>query len=116
MSGNSPLKFETWDLVAVPDWGEAEWWAGAPSMTCDCAVRGTKDPGLPPQHVDRGPARWRSNNQHAHCHPGFTPDREASPESSGGGGKAVLYTSDLTGYSNMYLVEVGEFGELPDLA
>jgi len=30
-------------------------------------------------------------------------------------GKAVLYTSDLTGYSNMYLVEVGEFDELPDL-
>jgi len=34
----------------------------------------------------------------------FTPD-----------GKAVLYTSDLTAYSNMYLVEVGEFDELPDL-
>ena len=34
----------------------------------------------------------------------FTPD-----------GKAVLYTSDRTAYSNMYLVEVGEFGELPDL-
>ena len=34
----------------------------------------------------------------------FTPD-----------GKAVLYTSDLTGYSNLYLVEVGEFDELPDL-
>ena len=44
------------------------------------------------------------NNQHAHCHPRFTPD-----------GKAVLYTSDLTAYSNMYLVEVGEFDELPDL-
>ena len=44
------------------------------------------------------------NNQHAHCHPRFTPD-----------GKAVLYTSDLTGYSNMYLVEVGEFDQLPDL-
>ena len=28
---------------------------------------------------------------------------------------AVLYTSDLTAYSSMYLVEVGEFGELPDL-
>jgi len=27
----------------------------------------------------------------------------------------VLYTSDLTAYSNMYLVEVGEFDELPDL-
>jgi hypothetical protein len=34
----------------------------------------------------------------------FTPD-----------GKAVLYTSDLTAYSNMYLVEVGEFDELPEL-
>jgi oligogalacturonide lyase len=44
------------------------------------------------------------NNQHAHCHPRFTPD-----------GKAVLYTSDLTAYSNMYLVEVGVFDELPDL-
>jgi oligogalacturonide lyase len=44
------------------------------------------------------------NNQHAHCHPRFTPD-----------GKAVLYTSDLTAYSNMYLVEVGEFDGLPDL-
>ena len=30
-------------------------------------------------------------------------------------GKAVLYTSDLTGYSNMYLVEIGEFDDLPDL-
>ena len=29
--------------------------------------------------------------------------------------KAVLYTSDLTGYSNMYLVEIGHFDELPDL-
>jgi hypothetical protein len=28
---------------------------------------------------------------------------------------AVLYTSDLTGYSNMYLVEIGDFDELPDL-
>ena len=44
------------------------------------------------------------NNQHAHCHPRFAPD-----------GKAVLYTSDLTAYSNMYLVDVGEFEELPDL-
>ena len=44
------------------------------------------------------------NNQHAHCHPRFTPD-----------GKYVLYTSDLTAYSNMYLVEVGDFDDLPDL-
>ena len=60
-----------------------------------------------------------------HSHPRFTPDRAASPahslgsgcyaKSSGGGGKAVLYTSDLTAYSNMYLVEVGEFEELPEL-
>ena len=45
------------------------------------------------------------NDQHAHCHPRFTPD-----------GKSVLYTSDLTGYSNMYLVEIGDFDTLPDLA
>ena len=32
----------------------------------------------------------------------FTPD-----------GKYVLYSSDLTGYSNMYLVEVGDFEDLP---
>ena len=68
------------------------------------------------QRADRFPARWRSNNQHAHCHPRFAPDREASPDSSRGGGKAVLYTSDLTAYSNMYLVEVGQFEELPDLS
>ena len=28
---------------------------------------------------------------------------------------AVLYTSDLTAYSNMYMVEIGSFDELPDL-
>ena len=44
------------------------------------------------------------NNQHAHPHPRFTPD-----------GKAVLYSSDLTAYSNMYLVEVGDFETLPVL-
>ena len=44
------------------------------------------------------------NDQHAHCHPRFTPD-----------GKYILYTSDLTSYSNMYLVEVGDFYDLPDL-
>ena len=48
--------------------------------------------------------RSTANDQYAHPHPRFTPD-----------GKAVLYTSDLTGYANMYLVEVGEFDELPDL-
>ena len=38
-------------------------------------------------------------------HPQFTPD-----------GKAALYTSDLTAYSNMYLVEVGEFEGLQELS
>ena len=28
---------------------------------------------------------------------------------------AVLYTSDLMAYSNMYLVEIGNFDTLPDL-
>ena len=44
------------------------------------------------------------NDQHAHCHPRFTPD-----------GRYVLYSSDLTAYSNMYLVPVGDFDDLPDL-
>ena len=44
------------------------------------------------------------NNQHAHPHPRFTPD-----------GKYVMYSSDLTDYSNMYLVEVGDFDDLPEL-
>ena len=44
------------------------------------------------------------NNQHAHPHPRFTPD-----------GKYVLYSSDLTDYANMYLVEVGDFYDLPEL-
>jgi len=44
------------------------------------------------------------NDQHAHCHPRFTPD-----------GKAILYSSDLTSYANMYLVEIGDFDTLPDL-
>jgi oligogalacturonide lyase len=44
------------------------------------------------------------NNQHAHPHPRFTPD-----------GKAVLYSSDLTAYSNMYLVEIGDFETLPEI-
>jgi oligogalacturonide lyase len=44
------------------------------------------------------------NDQHAHPHPRFTPD-----------GRAVLYTSDLTGYSNLYRVEIGDFDDLPDL-
>lgn len=44
------------------------------------------------------------NDQHAHCHPRFTPD-----------GKSILYSSDLTSYANMYLVEIGDFNTLPDL-
>ena len=44
------------------------------------------------------------NDQHAHPHPRFTRD-----------GRHVLYTSDLTGYSNLYLVEVGDFEDLPEL-
>ncbi|MEM7033782.1 MAG: oligogalacturonate lyase family protein [Chloroflexota bacterium] len=44
------------------------------------------------------------NDQHAHCHPRFTPD-----------GKSILYTSDLTAYSNMYLVEIGDFEDLTAL-
>jgi oligogalacturonide lyase len=44
------------------------------------------------------------NNQHAHCHPRFTPD-----------GKSVLYTSDLTRYSQMYLVAIDDFKDLPML-
>jgi oligogalacturonide lyase len=44
------------------------------------------------------------NNQHAHPHPRFTPD-----------GKYVMYSSDLTDYANMYLIEVGDFDDLPEL-
>ena len=44
------------------------------------------------------------NNQHAHPHPRFTPD-----------GKHILYSTDLTNYANMYLVEIGDFDDLPDL-
>lgn len=31
-SGSIPLKFQKWDVVALPDKDEAEWWAGAPSV------------------------------------------------------------------------------------
>lgn len=44
------------------------------------------------------------NDQHAHCHPRFTPD-----------GARVMYASDLTAYANIYLVEVGDFESLPDM-
>jgi oligogalacturonide lyase len=42
------------------------------------------------------------NDQHAHPHPRFTPD-----------GKYVIYSSDLTRYANIYMVEVGDFDDLP---
>ncbi len=44
------------------------------------------------------------NGQPAHCHPRFTPDNGH-----------ILFTSDVTGYANMYLVELQPFEELPDL-
>ncbi len=44
------------------------------------------------------------NDQHAHCHPRITPDS-----------RHVLYTSDLTAYSNMYLVQIGDFDDLPSI-
>jgi oligogalacturonide lyase len=44
------------------------------------------------------------NGNPAHCHPRFTPD-----------GKHVLYTSDTSGYANVYMVEVGKLDELPVL-
>ena len=44
------------------------------------------------------------NNQHAHPHPRFTPD-----------GKAIIYNSDLTSYSNIYKVEIGDFEDLPEI-
>ncbi|MFP4510300.1 MAG: oligogalacturonate lyase family protein [Spirochaetaceae bacterium] len=42
------------------------------------------------------------NDQHAHPHPRFTPD-----------GRHIIYTSDLTAYSNIYRVGIGDFDELP---
>lgn len=44
------------------------------------------------------------NIQAAHPHPRITPD-----------GKYVMYSSDLTGYANMYLAEIGDYDDLPDL-
>ena len=44
------------------------------------------------------------NVNEAHCHPHITPD-----------GRHVLYTSDTTGYSNLYLVEIGDPLELLEL-
>ena len=45
------------------------------------------------------------NDQHAHPHPRFTPD-----------GRFVLYSSDLSRYANIYLVEVGDVSDLPRLS
>jgi oligogalacturonide lyase len=42
------------------------------------------------------------NIQQTHPHPRFSPD-----------GKQVLFSSDMSGYGNMYLVEVPEFASLP---
>jgi len=44
------------------------------------------------------------NGDHAHCHPRFTLD-----------GQQVMYTSDTSGYANIYLVDVGDLDELPVL-
>lgn len=41
--------------------------------------------------------------QQVHVHPRFSPD-----------GKQVLFTSDVSGYGNLYLVKVPEFGSLPE--
>ncbi len=43
-----------------------------------------------------------SHIQEVHVHPRFTPD-----------GKGVLFTSDLSGYGNLYLAELPEFDSLP---
>lgn len=42
--------------------------------------------------------------QKVHVHPRFSPD-----------GSYVVFTSDRSGYGNVYLVEVPEFGSLPEL-
>ncbi len=42
--------------------------------------------------------------QQVHVHPRFTPD-----------GKRVLYTSDATGYGNLYVADVPEFDALPPI-
>ncbi len=44
------------------------------------------------------------NVNEAHCHPHITPD-----------GRHVIYTSDTSGYGNLYLVEIGNPTELPEL-
>ncbi|MFW5787549.1 MAG: hypothetical protein ACOCV3_04725 [Halanaerobiales bacterium] len=49
-------------------------------------------------------ANHRSTFNFTHPHATFTPDKEY-----------VLYSSDVTGYSQLYLVEVGDFYDLPEL-
>jgi oligogalacturonide lyase len=42
--------------------------------------------------------------QQLHVHPRFSPD-----------GRHVLFTSDVSGYGNVYLAEVPEFASLPQV-
>ena len=49
--------------------------------------------------------RCSFHTQQLHVHPRFTPD-----------GKGVIYTSDMKGYGDVYLVEVPEFESLPSVA
>ncbi len=42
------------------------------------------------------------NDQHCHPHPRFSPD-----------GRHVIYSSDISGYANIYRVAVGNFDDLP---
>jgi oligogalacturonide lyase len=44
------------------------------------------------------------NGQRSHPHPRITPD-----------GKHVLYTSDVSDYSNLYLAPIGDIDDLPVL-
>lgn len=48
--------------------------------------------------------RGSSHTQQLHVHPRFTPD-----------GKEVLFTSDMSGYGNVYLAEVPDFDSLPEV-
>ena len=48
--------------------------------------------------------RGSSHIQQLHVHPRFSPD-----------GKQVLFTSDTSGYGNLYLAQVPEFESLPEL-
>lgn len=48
--------------------------------------------------------RCSAHIQHVHVHPRFTPD-----------GRQVLFTSDMSGYGNVYLAAVPEFEALPEV-